>query len=393
LQPKGSSRKTVLSELKKIHSLDQRYDDGKILCSMCTKPHPLAKKAYRMFFDSNLGDSGLFPGSAQLEKEATQDLATLLHGKTAVGFLVSGGTEANLMALSATRNMAKVTQPEVVLPESAHFSFTKICSLLNIKPIYARLDSSFRVDPSDAEKCISKNTVAIVGTAGTAELGVIDPIDRLSEVALRHGIYLHVDAAFGGLVIPFLTNAKPSFDFNLEGVKSITVDPHKMGMAAIPAGGILFRDAKTLDYIKTETPYLTDRVQYTFVGTRTGAATASVWAVFRFLGREGFQKVVGNCLKNTELLTDGLKGGGFKLVVEPVLNLVAFRSKDTKGLVEKLWMRGWFVSYVPRYDCIRIVMMPHVKKRHVLAFLKDLDEIENLRHLPPTTSDSRRGTV
>ena len=175
----------------------------------------------------------------------------------------------------------------MVLPESAHFSFTKICNLLNLKPVYADLDSSFRVDPSTVEKCINKNTVAIVGTAGTAELGAVDPIDALSEVALRHDVYLHVDAAFGGLVMPFLPNPKPTFDFNLKGVKSITVDPHKMGMAAIPAGGILFKDAKTLDYLKTETPYLTDKFQYTLVGTRTGAAAASAWAVFKALGDGG----------------------------------------------------------------------------------------------------------
>ncbi len=56
------------------------------------------------------------------------------------GFIVSGGTEANLMALLAARNMVQVAQPEVVLPESAHFSFTKICNLLNFKPVYAGLD-------------------------------------------------------------------------------------------------------------------------------------------------------------------------------------------------------------------------------------------------------------
>jgi tyrosine decarboxylase/aspartate 1-decarboxylase len=362
----------VLAELKKIRELDQRYDDGKILCSMCTKPHPLAKKAYKMFFDSNLGDSGLFAGSARLEKEVMQDLAALLRGKNAVGFLVSGGTEANLMALLAARNMAKVSAPEVVLSESAHFSFTKICNLLNLKPVYARLDKSFRVDPKDAEKLITRNTVAIVGTAGTAELGVVDSIDELSEIVERHNVYLHVDAAFGGLVIPFLANNKPGFDFNLKGVQSITVDPHKMGMAAIPAGGILFKDAKTLDYIKTETPYLTDRFQYTFVGTRTGAAAASAWAVFKALGMDGFQKVVGNCMKNTALLAEGLEKAGFNLVVAPTLNVAAFRGKNTKGLAEKLRARGWFVSYVPRYDCIRIVVMPHVKRRHVLAFLGDL---------------------
>jgi tyrosine decarboxylase/aspartate 1-decarboxylase len=152
-----------------------------------------------------------------------------------------------------------------------------------------------------------------------------------------------------------------------------------MGMAAIPAGGIIFRDSKTLDFIKTETPYLTDEFQYTFVGTRIGASAASAWAVFKSLGMGGFTKIVGNCMKTTRLLTDGLKNASFKLVVEPTLNIVAFRSRQsTKHLAEKLWERGWFVSYVPRYDCIRIVVMPHVKKRHALAFLKDLIKIEKL---------------
>ena len=183
---------------------------------------------------------------------------------------------------------------------------------------------------------------------------------------------MHVDAAFGGLVIPFLKNAKYKFDFTLDAVKSMTVDPHKMGMAAIPAGGIIFREHKDLAFIKTETPYLTDPYQYTFVGTRTGASAASAWAVFKSLGMEGFKKVVGNCMKTTQLFSAGLSIAGFKLVVEPTLNIVAFRShQNTKHLAEKLWESGWFVSYVPRYDCIRIVVMPHVKKQHAMAFLKD----------------------
>ena len=375
----GLSRKQVLAELKETRQRDLQYDDGKILCSMCTKPHPTAIKAYQLFLTSNLGDSGLFPGSVQLEEEVINELAELLHGENCVGNVVSGGTEANLMALLAARNMMDVDAPEVVLPESAHFSFTKICNLLNAKPVYAGLDGSFRVDPSQVEKCMCDKTVAIVGTAGTSELGVVDPVEELSRIALEHKVWLHVDAAFGGLVIPFLAEAKFNFDFALEGVESITVDPHKMGMAAISAGGIIFRDRKALDYIKTETPYLTDQYQYTFVGTRTGAAAASTWAVFRSLGIAGFKRVVGKCMKTTRLLADRLTDAGFKLVVEPTLNMVAFRSSHgTKRLAEKLRQQGWFISYVPRYDCIRIVVMPHVKKRHALAFLKDASRIEKL---------------
>ena len=378
MRVKGLSRKAVELELKRVREQDQGYDDGKILCSMCTKPHPLAQKAHQMFLSSNVGDPRLFSGSLRLEKDVINQLATLLHGQNCIGFLVSGGTEANLMALAAARNKAQVTNPEVVLPESAHFSFVKICNMLNLKPVYASLDNSFRVDPISVEKCVSKNTIAIVGTAGTAELGVIDPIEKLSPIALEHKVHLHVDAAFGGLVIPFLLNAQYNFDFNLEAVKSMTVDPHKMGMATIPAGGIIFRDSKTLNYLKTETPYLTDRYQYTFIGTRTGATAASAWAVLNYLGIEGFKKVVGNCMKNTQLLANEIKNTDCQLVVEPTLNIISFRSHDTKNLAEKLWQRSWFVSYVPRYDCIRIVVMPHVKKRHAIAFLKDLSDIQNL---------------
>ena len=264
------------------------------------------------------------------------------------------------------------TDPEVILPQSAHFSFTKICRFLNLKPVYAPIDSTFRVDVSAVEKLITENTVAILGTAGTAELGAVDPISALSEIALRHNVHLHVDAAFGGLVIPFLKNMNIPFDFQIEGVKSITVDPHKMGMAAIPAGGILFRSHKMIDTLKTETPYLTDNFQYTFVGTRTGASAASAWAVFRTLGKDGFQKIVAECMKNTKLLANGIRAGGFSLLCEPTLNILAFRGENTKRLAERLWKRGWFVSYIPRYDCIRIVVMPHVRQKHIFAFLSVL---------------------
>jgi tyrosine decarboxylase/aspartate 1-decarboxylase len=337
--------------------------------SMCTSPHPIAKKAYNLYFESNLGDSGLFPASSQLEQEAIAQLGELLHGTQTSGLIVSGGTEANLLALTSAKNISKIDEPEVVLGKSAHFSFSKICRLLNIKPIYASLDSKFRIDPSKVDGLITKKTIAIVGTVGTSEFGAIDPIETLSQIAQKHHIPLHVDAAFGGLVVPFLDGVKQRFDFDLVGVQSITVDPHKMGFSAIPAGGILFRNQTQLETLKTQTPYITDSYQYSLVGTRSGASAASTWAVFSVLGRGGYRKIVAQCMENTLFLSKKLLKAGFNLVVEPTLNVVAFQDKNTKGLAEHLWRLGWFVSYNPRYDCIRIVLMPHIKKRHLTEFL------------------------
>ena len=377
MENKGRSRMEILAELRDFLGEDAKYADGKILCSMCTNPQPIAKIAHQMFLCSNLGDPGLFAGSRRLEQEVVRKLADLLNGENSVGFIVSGGTEANLLALLAARNSSNVSNPEVILPESAHFSFDKICNILKLKPVHAELDAAFRVKPKSVERCITENTVAIVGTAGTAELGAVDPICKLSEIALVHDIYLHVDAAFGGLVIPFFEPAERDaleFDFRLEGVKSVTVDPHKMGMSTVPAGGILFRDQTFLEHIRTETPYLTEAAQYTFVGTRSAASVAATWAVFESLGREGFRKTVRRCMALTKLLSKGVEALGLKLVAQPTMNIMAFRSPNSKKTAETLRKRGWFVSYVSRLDCVRIVVMPHLRRKHVQAFLTDLSK-------------------
>ncbi len=378
MRTKGLSRSEIQAKLKQASNKDLKYADGKILCSMCTTPHILARKAQRLFSYSNLGDPGLFPGSLQLEREAVASLAELLHGKTSTGFIVSGGTEANLLAMWAAREKAGVPEPEVVLPESAHFSFTKICNMLKLKPVFAKLDNSFRVDPSSVEKLVTKKTIVIVGNAGSAEIGAIDPIEALSKIAVDRDVYLHVDAAFGGLVLPFLKDLDynvGTFDFKLEGVQSVTVDPHKMGLATVPAGGILFRNPKLLEGICTETPYLTESSQCTFVGTRSGASAAAVWAVFESLGREGFKKMIKRCMAVTTCLYEGLEEKDFEVLLRPQMNILAFRCGNAKSVVERLRMRGWFVSYVPRLNCVRVVVMPHATRKHIDAFLKCLVEV------------------
>jgi len=375
MRAEGKSRRDVLRTLKDFLSEDQDYSQGRILNALCTTPHPIAKAAHKLFLNSNLGGPALFPGSRKMEQQVIQNLSSLLHSETSVGFVVSGGTEANMLALLAARNKASIEAPEVIVPESAHFSFRKICSLLKLKLVTAPVDASYRADTHAIEEQLSKNTVAIVGTAGTPELGVVDPVKELSELASSKDVYLHVDAAFGGLILPFMKELGYSFepfDFQLESVKSITVDPHKMGMSTIPSGGILFRDESYLRYVETETPYLTERVQYTFVGTRTASSVAAAWAVFEHLGANGMKKIIGRCIKLARYLASELESHGFTLVCPPTLNVVAFRSKNTELLAQQLRRYGWFVSYLQRLNCIRVIIMPHIKRSHVDAFLNML---------------------
>jgi tyrosine decarboxylase/aspartate 1-decarboxylase len=381
MREKGLPAEAVLEELKrKLHG-DFTFESGRILGSMCTYPHRLARQVYAEFLEKNLGDPGLFPATAEIEREVIQTLGELLSNPHASGNIVTGGTEANVLALWAFKNLRMKNGGEIVVPVSAHCSFDKAASLLGFKIVRVGLNNGFQVDVEAARKAITPKTIALVGIAGTTGLGVVDPIDELSDLALEHNLLLHVDAAFGGFVLPFLKELgykTPEFDFSLPGVSSITIDPHKMGLAPIPAGGILFRNEELRKAIAWKVPYLAggEIEQSTFVGTRSGASVIAVWALLRHLGREGYRKIVERCMRVTWKLAEGVKQvDGLDILTKPVTNVVGIKSEDfdIKLIAEKLREKGWAVALFPRY--IRIVLMPHIHESHVERFLEDLKRI------------------
>ena len=374
----------IFDQLAKFQAMDYKYSDGRILGSMCTEAHPIAKEAFFKFIDSNLGDPGLFKGTKMIEDEVLKMIGSFLSIENPVGHMVTGGTEANLMAIRAARNMKRDNQGiengEIIVPMSAHFSFKKAADILNLKIIRVDLDENYCIDPNAVEENINENTIAIVGIAGTTELGVIDPIEELSEIAVENDVHLHVDAAFGGFSIPFLKENGydlPNFDFSLEGVKSITVDPHKMGLAPIPAGGILFRDQSYLDAMSVDSPYLTIKNQSTIVGTRLGASSAATFAVMKYFGKEGYFNNAKLAMEKTEFLAENLKDLGYELVVEPKMNIVAFNHPklETDELAQLLEEKNWKISCSAYPKAIRVILMNHIKKEHLIELLKDLEEI------------------
>ena len=375
---KGLPQNIVLKELGTKLQRDLTYSSGKILGSMCTRPHSLAKQVYLQYLEKNLGDPGLFPASEEVEQEVIRMLGSLLSNPKASGRIVSGGTEANILALWTARNLARKERGEVIVPVSAHCSFDKASDLLNLKLIKVKLDDRFRMNVEAVEKTITPKTVAIVGVAGTTGLGVVDPIRELSEISLAHNIYLHVDAAFGGFVLPFLKELgldAPDFDFRLPGVCSVTIDSHKMGLAPIPAGGILFRDASMMETISMRVPYLAGGAteQSTVTGTRLGASSIAVWALLMNLGREGYRRVVERCLKHTRSLVEGIQQiDGVDIMTPPTTNVVGIKSDivDIRLVAQELRKNGWAISLFPNY--IRIVTMPHVKLSHITRFLEEL---------------------
>lgn len=386
MNEKPISHDEIFNQLDQFQAMDCKYSDGRILGSMCTEAHPIAKEAFFKFIDSNLGDPGLFKGTKMIEDEVLKMIGSFLSIENPAGHMVTGGTEANIMAIRAARNIARDTKGvkdgELIVPKSAHFSFKKAADMLNLDLIRVDLDENYRIDPKLVEENISYNTIAIVGIAGTTELGMIDPIEDLSKIAVQNDIHLHVDAAFGGFSIPFLRERGydlPSFDFSIEGVRSITVDPHKMGLSPIPSGGILFKDQSYLDAMSVDSPYLTIKNQSTIVGTRLGAASAATYAVMRFLGKDGYANNAEIALEKTHFLADNLKRLDYDLIVEPKLNIVAFNHPDlkTEELANLLEERNWKISCSSYPKAIRVILMNHIKKEHLTELLNDLEEISN----------------
>lgn len=373
MQEKGWSRKQVLAALQKARKLDFSFERGEILGSMCTAPHEIAAAAHQRFLETNLGDPGHFPGTAGLEEEVLEDLLQMLHApKGAAGRLVSGGTEANLVASHLAR--LKTGKTEIVLPESAHFSFEKAARLMGLELVLVPCEDG-HADAKAMADAISPSTALVVAVAGTTELGLIDPIADIARVCRTRDVLLHVDAAYGGYLLPFLEEAgrKPiDFDFKLPGVWSLGLDPHKGGMATIPCGALLLRDGADWQLAAVRSPYLSTDTQSTLLGTRPGAAAASAWAVHRHLGRKGFASVAETCLDNAAFLAAKLQDMGVELVASPELGVVTFRSDDPAALRHALQEKGWSVNVVPRYQGIRIVTNPHVRKEHLRKFLVDL---------------------
>lgn len=370
------NKEELFKELSDAHAKDFSFSSGRILGSMCTQPHPIAIEAYKMFIETNLGDPGIFPGTKKIEDEVVGMIGNMLHAPPGFyGKMVAGGTEGNLTALWIYKKMMK--RKEVIVPEHAHFSFQKASSLMDVK-LKVIKSKKHIMDVQALKKEISDNTACVVAVAGTTNLGLIDPIEEIGEICEKRGVPLHVDAAFGGFVIPFLkelgyTNKK--FDFEVDGVKSIAIDPHKMGLSVIPSGCFLVRKKSMLDFISVKSPCTHTKMHFSLLGTRPGASAAATYAVMKYFGKEGYKEVVKKCMKLTMEMAMEIKKRGMKLIAEPEMNILSIKVSDARKVAMDLAERKWKVGVDEENNAIRIVVMPHVKKKLIGAFLSDLQEV------------------
>ncbi len=304
-------------------------------------------KVFALYSHINIIQADLCPSMSKFESEIVAMTASMLNGDRVkqdnpedeiCGTLTSGGSESIMMAMKVYRDKARtekgIENPEVLLPITAHSAFRKSEEYFGIKMIEIPCElPDFRVNPETLEKAITPNTVAIVGSAGNYPYGLIDPMEEMSNLALKNNLWFHIDGCLGGFILPWVEKLGyklPLFDFRLPGLTSMSADTHKFGYGLKGTSVILYRNADFRKYQYFTDPewpggmYLSPSAS----GSRSGGLSASMWAAMINMGEEGYLKIAGDIMKVADEIKAGIQDIPELTVVGDPTFIISFRSDD-----------------------------------------------------------------
>jgi glutamate/tyrosine decarboxylase-like PLP-dependent enzyme len=360
LPAKGTEKQAVLDRLRDMRSRDIPLEFAKF--NLLT-PYAddsffdVGLQALNMFAHENAMFARLIPSVATVIKDILDIAMSLQNAPEEAGAVITaGGTESLFSACWAARdywreqNPSSTAIPEVVGPNTMHAAFQKAAHLLGMKLVMTEFDENFRGRPEDIEAHINENTAMIVGSAPAYPHGVFDPIEELSKIALRHQVWLHVDACVGGYVSPFAEKLGieiPPYDFRLPGVRSLSADVHKHGYAPKGISTLIYRDAALLKYQSFTTegwPYGIYK-SGGFAGSRPTHVMAAAWAIFNHLGEEGYLDLVRGIYRAKTRLIEGITSIPDMYVLgTPESSVFTFTSDsyDVHAVAELMEERGWY---------------------------------------------------
>ncbi|MEM4006561.1 MAG: aspartate aminotransferase family protein [Nitrososphaerota archaeon] len=363
----------------------------------------VAYDAFKMFMDKNMLDFTEFPSAIRMEKDIVDIAASLMHGDgDVVGTYTFGGTESVFLAVKAARDKfildkGFITIPEIVMPITAHPCYDKAAEYMGLKVKRVKIDTeTYRADVDSINEALTENTAMIVGSAPNWPFGTIDSISELAEIALEKNVWLHVDACVGGFILPFMKKLGeniPEFDFRIEGVSSISLDPHKYAYSLIGASVILFRK----EFYKMFSQYVNLKwpgypiVNPAVLSSRSEGPLAATWAVLHMLGEKGYLELAKKIITTRNKVSSKLRDIGYKIMGDPTV-IIAFTSDNINlfRLSDYMIRRGWYFlaqKGVPEMDVppsIHLTITP-IHEKLVDEMLKDLEEgTSELLKIPPT---------
>ncbi len=389
----GVDRNDVLAQMERLRALEeakwrQGYVSGAVYHG--DEGHiEFLSRAYAIHSQSNPLHPDVWPSTTKFEAEIVSMTAHMLGGdpdQGVCGTLSSGGTESILLAMKTYRDWARatkgITEPEIVIPTTAHAAFVKAGDYFRMKVVRIPVGADFRADVEATRRAITPNTVALVGSAPPFPHGLVDPIEELSELARARGIGFHTDACLGGFLLPWaekLGYPVPAFDFRLPGVTSISADTHKFGYAAKGTSVILYRNPELR------------RFQYfsiadwpgglynspTFAGSRPGGLSAACWAAMISIGEQGYLEAARRILGTAAWLKAEIrKIPGLEVIGDPLF-VISFRSEDLNiyQVLEFMTARGWGLNGLHLPPSIHLcVTLRHTQEGVGDRLIEDLRE-------------------
>ena len=307
------------------------------------------------------------PLATFVEEEVVRWLCDLVgYGPGSFGLLTSGGVMANFMGMTLARDIhlgrilgagrtprgAMLDGVRVYTSDQTHFSIARALDLLGFPPetlVVIESDERFRLHGEPVADAVARDRAAgltpfaIAAVAGSTNTGSVDLVGELADVAAAEGLWLHVDAAYGGAAR--LSERDAGRVADLDRADSVTVDPHKWFFQAYDIGGLLVRDGAHLAqtfggrapeyYRGGETAVSDDHddagdqlnfYKLSFEGTRRWRAL-KLWMSWKHLGTEGFARLIqDNDDLATHLALRCAAADDFEATPEtPELSVVCFR--------------------------------------------------------------------
>jgi len=316
--------------------------------------------------NQNLGVYSIGPSAVAMELRVIRWLNDLIgYGNSAGGNLTSGGMMANFIALKLARDFTTgdTAQHEgvhgqwaVYVSEERHISIDKSVDCVGIGRKNLRVlptNEKFQVDIDVLEKTLKhdkeKNIrpLCIIGLAGTTNLGVVDDLKRLYEIAVREKCWYHIDAAYGGGML--LSKQNVELLQGLHFANSVTIDPHKWFYAPLDAGAILVKDHRRLTtsfgmqpaYLTDQTEQKQERYQFYVNGFEQSRRFRSlkIWMSFHHYGKDKLGEWVDNNVSQAKHLYKLVSmSNDFESAAEPMMSAICIRYK-ANGLSDAQLMR------------------------------------------------------
>lgn len=394
LPESGLPRDEIVDQIMELYKKEEpRWRNGRVSGAVYhgDQAHiDFQNKVYSIQSQANPLHMDVWPSTTKFEAEIVSMTAHMLGSDKTddeiVGTVSSGGTESILLAMKTYRDWARatknITEPEMVIPSTAHVAFEKASQYFGIKLTRVPVGSDFRADVPAMEAAITPNTIVMVGSAPPFPHGIVDPIEELSEIARKHGIGFHTDACLGGFLLPWaekLGYPVPKFDFRLKGVTSMSCDTHKYGYAAKGTSVVLYRGRELRHYqyyIATDWCgglYLSP----TLTGSRPGGLSAAAWAALVSMGEKGYLEAARRILATAGKIKEGIRSIPELFVIGDPLFVIAFGSNelDIYAISDVMSKKGWNLNGLQNPPAVHIATtIRHTQAGVAEQFLSDLKE-------------------